>query len=173
MSELIPYARRVEQLVLAELENKHYKLVKCRCGSAHIEWLEIDEKTLLETVRKWVDFVQTLPYNASGNLKAAAVLPFPALIRKRPRASRNPSSGKKASTSGKKESTPRKKDSTPRKNDSTPRKKDSTPGKKGSDPGKKKASTPKAKAEHKEVSRDLSDEFRALNFSTKQELPGI
>lgn len=173
MSELIPYARRVEQLVLAELENKQYKLVKCRCGSAHVEWLMIDEETLIRTVRKWVEFVQTFPYSANGILKADAVLPSPALKRKRPRVSRNSNSGKKSSTPGKKDSTPGKRGSTPGIQDSTPGKRGSTPGTQDSTFEKQKVSTPKEKAGYKKVSRNLCDEFQeVLTLSKKQELPG-
>jgi hypothetical protein len=85
MSECIPYAYRVEQLVLAELSRVHCELAtKCaKCDNAHREWLQIDQETLLKTVNKWIEFVNTDPYSPQGKLRRKAVLPLPALSRRR------------------------------------------------------------------------------------------
>ncbi|KAJ5919673.1 hypothetical protein N7454_009508 [Penicillium verhagenii] len=54
------YAYRVEQLVLADFEEKHFKLhEKCAvCLASHQEWIEVNEKTLFDCIDEWVDFVQ-------------------------------------------------------------------------------------------------------------------
>ncbi|KAJ5667759.1 uncharacterized protein N7477_006329 [Penicillium maclennaniae] len=90
MTALIPYARLVEQLVLTELASKRCRLAeKCKCRNIHREWLMIDQHTLLRTVEKWIQFIETYPYSANGVLKKGLVLPSPALTRKRPQKSRS------------------------------------------------------------------------------------
>lgn len=68
-TDLIPYARRVEQLVLAEFSRVHCERTeKCqKCDSTHREWLEIDKETLLESLNKWIRFAETYPYNQQAN----------------------------------------------------------------------------------------------------------
>lgn len=74
---LYPY--RVEQFVLTELSAVHCKLrEEChKCKTHHQEWLEIDRERLERTVRKWIAFVDTLPYNRQWFLRKKAVLPPP------------------------------------------------------------------------------------------------
>ncbi|KAJ5118322.1 hypothetical protein N7448_010034 [Penicillium atrosanguineum] len=80
MTVLIPYARLLEQLVLTELAGRHCRLAeKCVCGKLHKGWLMIDQETLLQTVKKWVEFIECFPYSAQGILKEGLVLPSPAL----------------------------------------------------------------------------------------------
>lgn len=82
-TRLIPHAYRVEQLILKEFSNNHWELEngcpKCN-GAFHRELLDVDEKTLLESLEKWITFVETNPYNKSGNLtkEAKKDLPRPA-----------------------------------------------------------------------------------------------
>ncbi|OKO94319.1 hypothetical protein PENSUB_11586 [Penicillium subrubescens] len=104
-TKLIPYAYRVEQLLLAEFQNNHYTLKDgCHnCKASHRELLNIDEKSLLRSLKKWIDFVESYPYSKTGTLKPNAKkrLPLPALNSylgykgRRPRFSPSPSSGKK------------------------------------------------------------------------------
>ena len=82
-TRLIPYVYRVEQLMLTEFSNNHYMLEnKCQgCKKAcHQELLNIDEKTLLRCLKKWISFVETCPYNKEGKLtkEAKERLPLPA-----------------------------------------------------------------------------------------------
>lgn len=71
-TELIPYAYRVEQLIFTEFTNNHWELEngcpKCD-GKFHRELLDIDEKTLLQSLEKWIKFVKSNPYSKSGNFK--------------------------------------------------------------------------------------------------------
>lgn len=80
MAEYMPFAHRVEQLVLAEFRNVRYKLAEnCqKCKSSHGEWLKIDQETLLASVNKWIKFVKTNPYSPKGKLYKNGVLPLPA-----------------------------------------------------------------------------------------------
>jgi hypothetical protein len=106
MSKCVPYAYRVEQLVLAELSSVHCKLAtKCtKCDKFHREWLQIDQETLLKIVNKWIEFVKTHPYSPQGKLRREAVLPLPALSRRRRRPSSNATPTKKGK--GKSSQTP-------------------------------------------------------------------
>lgn len=86
IKDLIPHAYRVEQLMLREFSNYHCELeIGCQgpnCkGTQHRELLEVDKTTLLESLRKWITFVESYPYNGSGKLKPKAreKLPPPAL----------------------------------------------------------------------------------------------
>lgn len=83
MAKCIPYARRVEQLVLAEFRNVRCKLAKdCqKCKSSHGEWLKIDQETLLASVDKWIAFAETYPYQPNGRLYKNTMLPPPASSR--------------------------------------------------------------------------------------------
>ncbi|OOQ89676.1 hypothetical protein PEBR_06893 [Penicillium brasilianum] len=78
-------AYRVEQLLLAEFSNKHYKLeIGCqKCKRCHEELLGIDKKTLLRSLEKWIRFVELPAYDKSGLLRdeAQSRLPRPALKR--------------------------------------------------------------------------------------------
>jgi hypothetical protein len=106
VTKLMPYAYRVEQLLLAEFQNNHYTLKeRCRnCGHSHKELLNVDKESLQRSLEKWIDFVESRPYNKSGNLtpEAKERIPRPALGsylgqkgRRRP-FNRSPGSGKKA-----------------------------------------------------------------------------
>lgn len=90
---LTPNPRRIEQLVLKELTMIHCKLAEgcTRCNTCHGEWLRTDAKSLLETVEKWIGFMNAKPspYNRDGTLKKDAVLPDPAFKRERRRSSTN------------------------------------------------------------------------------------
>lgn len=105
---LTPYAYRVEQLLLAEFQNNHFTLKGgCHnCRASHRELLNIDKESLLRSLDKWKDFVESSPYNSSGKLKPEARerIPRPALKsylgykgRRRPFL-RSPASGKKGGT---------------------------------------------------------------------------
>lgn len=91
--EYTPFAYRVEQLLLAEFSNKHYKLeVDCqKCKRCHEELLDIDKETLLSSLKKWIAFVKFPCYSRSGlfRTEAESRLPLPAssdyLVCKRPR----------------------------------------------------------------------------------------
>ncbi|KAJ5947911.1 hypothetical protein N7466_000926 [Penicillium verhagenii] len=52
------FAYRVEQLILAQFEEKHFKLhEKCWvCLTSHQEWIEVDEKTLFDRIDEWDEF---------------------------------------------------------------------------------------------------------------------
>lgn len=82
-TRLIPYAYRVEQLILKEFSNNHWEMEngcpKCE-GTFHRELLDVDQKTLLRSLEKWITFVESNPYNKSGNLtkEAREDLPRPA-----------------------------------------------------------------------------------------------
>ena len=85
MTKLIPNVYRVEQLVLTEFTNKHYKL-KDACQRhkpeiRHRELLAVEKEDLLETLDKWIKFIESEPYSKEGNLtdKAKERLPLPAL----------------------------------------------------------------------------------------------
>ena len=84
-SECIPYARRVEQLVLTEFSSVHCKLAEdCqKCSRSHEEWLEIDQETLMASIDKWIEFVNSDPYNPKGKLYKNVLLPPPASGRDR------------------------------------------------------------------------------------------
>lgn len=92
-----PHGKRVETLLLDEFKN-HYKLHDCpRCKRRHHGLLGIDEKSLLSSFKKWIQFVKYPSYNhRSGKLLpgVAAILPPPAsrdyLGCKRPRVPANP-----------------------------------------------------------------------------------
>lgn len=86
MTKLVPYAYRVEQLVLTEFSNKHYELENgCqnpRCkGTYHKELLDVDRNRLLRCLKKWISFVESYPYNKEGQFtkEAKERLPRPAL----------------------------------------------------------------------------------------------
>ncbi|KAJ5337205.1 uncharacterized protein N7506_005227 [Penicillium brevicompactum] len=80
--ELVPYANRVEQLLLTEFSNKHHMLENAcqECDTCHMELLDIDKETLLGCLEKWISFVKTCPYNSQGRLtkEAKERLPLPA-----------------------------------------------------------------------------------------------
>lgn len=174
MTDLIPYARLVEQLVLTELASRHCRLSeKCKCRSVHKEWLMIDQETLLRTVEKWVKFIKTYPYSPQGILRKDLPLPSPALTSKRPRGSRNSTPQKaRASTPKKREgSTPTKReDSTPTKREdstSKQRKDSSTKKREYLTPTKRQDSTPTKREDLTPIKReDLTPTKR--DSTTKQ-----
>jgi hypothetical protein len=82
-TEYTQYAYRVEQLLLAEFSNNHHQLeVGCqKCYHSHRELLDVDKKTLLGSLKKWVAFIASPAYDKSGLLltEAQSRLPRPAL----------------------------------------------------------------------------------------------
>jgi hypothetical protein len=76
------YAYRVEQLLLAEFSNNHHQLeVRCqKCDHSHKELLQVDKKTLLRSLKKWVAFIASPAYDTSGLFMtdAQSRLPRPA-----------------------------------------------------------------------------------------------
>lgn len=85
----IPYAHRIEQLIIAEFSLKHYKLKeKCkRCDTSHKEWLQVSKENLVRSFNKWVAFAKAdkRPYDENGRFKSRTVaLPSPAMDFKPP-----------------------------------------------------------------------------------------
>ncbi|KAJ6044171.1 uncharacterized protein N7446_002367 [Penicillium canescens] len=86
----LPYARRIEQLILAELSRQHYMLTeKCEtCHRTHKEWLLIGKDDMVNVFDKWVAFArgeneyapgENEPYDKNGNFNSKdVVLPPPA-----------------------------------------------------------------------------------------------
>ncbi|KAL3440133.1 meiotically up-regulated gene 113-domain-containing protein [Aspergillus insuetus] len=61
----VPHVTRVERLIHAELAEQRRKEVGCpgpRCGRTHKEWFEVNELLALLVVRKWVAWMQKVPY---------------------------------------------------------------------------------------------------------------
>ncbi|CAI7585775.1 unnamed protein product [Penicillium manginii] len=75
VTKLVPYAFRVEQLILKELYNQ--QLGK----KFHREIVGVDQEILLRCFEKWVEFVESCPYSNLGVLtkEAKEALPRPAL----------------------------------------------------------------------------------------------
>jgi hypothetical protein len=84
-TRLVPYAVRVEQLLLTEFSNNRCKLKECchNCKISHRDLLVIDKESLLRSLEKWRAFVESSPYSVSGVLTPDAKrrLPLPALSR--------------------------------------------------------------------------------------------
>lgn len=86
----LPYAHRIEQLILAELSRQHYMLAeKCEtCHRAHKEWLQIGKDDVVNIFDKWVAFArgeneyatrESELYDKNGNFNSKdVVLPPPA-----------------------------------------------------------------------------------------------
>lgn len=78
--EIPKYAYRVEQLMLAEFKPYHFQLEKACWVSnhgRHREWLNIEEKALIERLREWQEFFVVRPhnlkiYNEQGKFNSAA-----------------------------------------------------------------------------------------------------
>lgn len=81
MTKLIPYAYRVERLVLTELFNKRYAFDCQNCKSNHTELLDIDKDSLLKCLEKWSSFVESRPYNTQGRLTQDAKDNLPPVLR--------------------------------------------------------------------------------------------
>lgn len=59
----VPHICRVEALVHMELKNCRKIENNCPgCSKSHKEWFEIPERIAIEVVRKWMDWMRTLPY---------------------------------------------------------------------------------------------------------------
>ncbi|KAL4904647.1 meiotically up-regulated gene 113-domain-containing protein [Aspergillus multicolor] len=61
----VPHVTRVERLIHAELAEYRRKELGCpgtRCGRTHKEWFEVNELLALLVVRKWLAWMQKLPY---------------------------------------------------------------------------------------------------------------
>ncbi|KAJ5748505.1 uncharacterized protein N7511_010201 [Penicillium nucicola] len=86
----LPFVRRIEQLILTELSQKHCELsAKCKnCDTAHREWIQIGRADMETVFDKWVEFArgenepalrETEAYDKDGNFNSKyVVLPPPA-----------------------------------------------------------------------------------------------
>ncbi|KAJ5294480.1 hypothetical protein N7508_009301 [Penicillium antarcticum] len=86
----LPFARRIEQLILAELFQQHCVLTeKCEsCDKSHKEWIQIGKADMVTVFDKWVEFARgeneldlrvTEAYDKDGNFSSKHVaLPPPA-----------------------------------------------------------------------------------------------
>ncbi|CAI7565703.1 unnamed protein product [Penicillium bialowiezense] len=72
MTKLIPYAYRVEQLVLTELFNKRCAFDCQKCESTHKELLDIDKESLLKCLDKWSSFVESRPQTYERDQREAS-----------------------------------------------------------------------------------------------------
>lgn len=81
VTKLIPYAYRVEQLLLKELFNHQLQKRCLPCSKVHREILDVDQEILLRCLEKWIGFSESFPYSKQGVLttKAKEDLPRPAL----------------------------------------------------------------------------------------------
>ncbi|CEO58554.1 hypothetical protein PMG11_03268 [Penicillium brasilianum] len=97
----VTYARRVEQLLLSEFSCVRYKRHCRKCDKAHIEWLKIDAKAIVNSLDKWCDFFDnTNTYKANGQFmtlpQEGLELPSPVLpeyLRQQRSANSTPSKG--------------------------------------------------------------------------------
>jgi hypothetical protein len=79
--DFIPYARRIEQLMLAEFSKKHYRLrEKCpRCGAIHKEWIKASKASLIKALNKWIKFAKSpsKPYNSKDGRFRSGIVAMP------------------------------------------------------------------------------------------------
>lgn len=77
----IPFARRIEQVMLTEFRLKRHKLAETcpTCRTVHGEWIKSSTKApLVTSLHKWIRFAHEEPYNKEGLFDYKVELPSPA-----------------------------------------------------------------------------------------------